>query len=42
MVCSVCNDRFCQSCAMPIPDDSVLGKDKDGSLNQDYCKFSIM
>ena len=24
---------------MPMPDDSVLGKDKDGSLNSDYCKY---
>lgn len=35
----VCNDRFCQSCAMPMPDDSVLGRNKDGSLNQYYCKY---
>lgn len=31
--------RFCQSCAMPMQDDSLLGTDSDGSLNQDYCKY---
>lgn len=31
--------RFCQSCAMPMQDDSLLGTDSDGSLNQDYCRY---
>lgn len=31
--------RICQSCAMPMADDSLLGTDADGSLNQDYCKY---
>lgn len=35
MVCT----RFCQSCAMPMPEDSVLGANADGSLNEDYCKY---
>lgn len=33
------NDRICQSCGMPIMDESVLGTDADGKINQDYCKY---
>ena len=29
---------ICQCCGMPI-DDTILGRDKDGSLNEDYCKW---
>lgn len=29
----------CQCCGMPIEDDAVIGRDKDGSLNEDYCKW---
>ncbi len=29
---------ICQCCGMPI-DDSILGRDKDGALNEDYCKW---
>ena len=28
----------CQCCGMPL-EDSVLGRDKDGTLNEDYCKW---
>lgn len=31
--------RICQSCAMPMPDDSLLGTDSDGSPNRDYCRY---
>lgn len=31
--------KICQSCGMPITDTSVLGTDKDGKINQDYCKY---
>ncbi len=31
--------RICQSCSMPIMDDSLLGTEKDGSKNQDYCIY---
>ena len=24
---------------MPISDDAILGRDKDGALNEDYCKW---
>lgn len=30
--------KFCQSCAMPLNDD-VLGIEKDGSKNTDYCSY---
>ena len=29
---------ICQCCGMPI-DDSILGRDKDGTLNEEYCKW---
>ena len=29
---------ICQCCGMPL-DDSVIGREKDGSLNEDYCKW---
>ena len=28
----------CQCCGMPL-DDGILGRDKDGSLNEDYCQW---
>lgn len=31
--------RICQSCSMPITEDSLLGTEKDGSINQDYCIY---
>ena len=30
---------ICQYCGMPIDDDSILGRDKDGTLNEEYCKW---
>lgn len=29
---------ICQCCGMPL-DDSIISKDKDGFLNEDYCKW---
>ena len=29
----------CQCCGMPLEDDSVIGHDKDGALNEEYCKW---
>ena len=29
---------ICQCCGMPL-EDSIIGKDKDGALNEDYCKW---
>ena len=31
--------RICQSCGMPIISDDQLGKNEDGSINYDYCKY---
>ena len=30
---------ICQCCGMPIEDDSILGRDEDGTLNEEYCKW---
>lgn len=30
--------KICQSCAMPMTSDQY-GTNKDGSVNEDYCKF---
>ncbi len=29
---------ICQCCGMPL-DDSVIGREKDGTMNEDYCKW---
>jgi len=31
-------DLFCQCCGMPL-EDEIIGRNKDGSLNEDYCKW---
>ena len=31
--------RICQSCGMPIENNSQLGTNQDGSINYDYCKY---
>lgn len=30
---------ICQCCGMPLADDSVIGHNKDGTINEDYCKW---
>lgn len=30
---------ICQCCGMPLEDDSIIGRDSDGALNEDYCKW---
>lgn len=30
---------ICQCCGMPIEDDAVLGRNKDGTLNDEYCRW---
>lgn len=32
------NQKFCQSCAMPL-NDELLGTNSDGSKNEDYCIY---
>ena len=29
---------YCQCCGMPL-DDTILGRNRDGSLNEDYCQW---
>lgn len=31
--------KICQSCGMPLEGTEFLGTNKDGSLNEDYCKY---
>ena len=33
------NQKFCQSCAMPMSGDVDYGTEKDGTLSSDYCKY---
>ena len=33
------DNKICQSCGMPITSHDVLGTNKDGSINEDYCKY---
>ena len=30
---------ICQSCGMPITSNDDLGINKDGTINNDYCKY---
>lgn len=32
-------NKICQSCGMPIMTIDDLGTNKDGSCNNDYCKY---
>lgn len=29
----------CQCCGMPLNEDSIISREKDGSYNEDYCKW---
>jgi hypothetical protein len=31
--------KYCQSCGMPLCNESDFGKEVDGSLNLDYCHY---
>ena len=31
--------NYCQSCSMPIDGPDLMGTEKDGSHNPEYCKF---
>ncbi len=33
------NKQFCQSCSMPLDKEELLGTEKDGSKNQEYCSY---
>ena len=30
---------ICQCCGMPLSEDSMVSREKDGSFNEDYCKW---
>ncbi len=30
---------ICQCCGMPLNEDSLISREKDGSFNEDYCKW---
>ena len=30
---------ICQCCGMPLEDDTMIGRNDDGTLNEDYCKW---
>ena len=32
-------ELICQCCGMPLIDDDIIGRDVDGSPNEDYCKW---
>lgn len=32
-------NKICQSCGMPLTGTEVLGTNKDGTINEDYCKY---
>jgi hypothetical protein len=36
------NQKFCQSCAMPMSSDADYGTEKGGSISSDYCKYCYM
>jgi hypothetical protein len=36
------NKHFCQSCSMPIDSFDLYGTNKDGSKNNDYCKYCYL
>lgn len=31
--------RVCQCCGMPLDDESIISHDKNGELNEHYCKW---
>lgn len=33
------NKAYCQSCSMPLVNGELLGVEKDGSKNPDYCRY---
>ena len=35
-------NKICQSCGMPITSEDLLGTNKDGSINHDYCKYCFL
>ena len=32
-------EKICQSCGMPMANESLFGANADGSQNEEYCKY---
>ena len=32
-------NKFCQSCGMPITSEEQFGRNADGSKNEEYCSY---
>ena len=32
-------EKFCQSCGLPLSKDELLGTEKDGTLNNEFCHY---
>lgn len=30
---------YCQCCGMPLSEDEMISREKDGSFNEDYCRW---
>ncbi|MGP4078528.1 zinc ribbon domain-containing protein [Pseudalkalibacillus sp. R45] len=33
------NSTVCQSCAMPMENEKMMGKNSDGTRNEEYCVY---
>jgi radical SAM superfamily enzyme len=33
------NNKFCQSCSMPLDKPELLGTEKDGTKSKEYCSY---
>jgi len=33
------NEKFCQSCGMPLSNEQLLGSEAGGQKSQDYCLY---
>ena len=31
--------KYCQSCSMPLDNEEILGTERNGSKNEEYCKY---
>jgi len=33
------NEKFCQSCGMPMTEIGLFGTNENGDMNHEYCKY---
>jgi len=33
------DQKFCQSCSMPLDNDAIKGTEKDGAISELYCRY---